>query len=225
MEHKNEAMQSSENSGSKTDRSAETAAGNEIVPEEAIGASTTAKGSGLGHVAAGMLLNIDTPKALEQLAKVFGYALIAAVPNVLFAIATSYFPFTRWTTEIGVPTIDNTAYAAWHLTLFSGSAAFCTAFNCASYAPEDFDNRAMGWHSFFPCLVSCWIALDVFCFLTFCLRKFLDYTCRERFKSKTKANFNNDRIFRAHFMARISTFLSRQLRTWLWKGEPGLRHV
>ena len=158
-----------------TSRSAETAAGNEIVPEEAIGASTraTAKGSRLGHVAAGTLLNVDTPMALEQLAKVFGFALIAAVPNVLFAIATSYLPFTRWATEIGVPTIDNTAYAAFHLTSFGGSAALMIAFNCASFAPTHAKNRAMGWHSFLPCLVSCWIIIDVLCFLTFCLRKFL----------------------------------------------------
>ncbi len=168
-------MQSSENSGTETERSADTAAANEVAPEEeAIGASTraTAKGSRVGHVAAGTLLKMDTPKVLEQLAKVFGYALIAAVPNVLFAIATSYFPFTRWATKIGVPTIDNTAYAAWHLTLFSGSSALCVAFNCASYTPEDTYNREMGWHSFLPCLLSFWISLDVLCFLIFCLRKF-----------------------------------------------------
>ena len=72
---------------------------------------------------------------------------------------------------------NETAYAAFHLTLFAGSAAVFIAFNCASYSPQDSSNRAMGWHSFLPCVFSCWIAVDVICFLTFCLRKFARAYC------------------------------------------------
>ena len=44
-----------------------------------------------------------------------------------------------------------------------------TAFHCATWDPEDETNRAMGWHSFFPCFIAFFLVLDATCFLVFCL--------------------------------------------------------
>ena len=65
-----------ESSQSRVDGSAD------VVPEGSM-PRPSRKASMLSHVAAGALLKLDTPKAVEQVAKVFGYSLMAAVPNVL----------------------------------------------------------------------------------------------------------------------------------------------